>query len=263
MQTKANFILMTVSEFGTWLSTQTVTRTISTLQNHHTYIPSYAHFKANNHFALLSGMDASHRERGFDMIAQNITTFPDGMVAICRPFDRIPAGIKGANTGSLCLEHIGNFDAGGDTMTAAHRVAILQVNALLARKFSIVPSPQTLLYHHWWDLNTGTRTDGTGSTKSCPGTAFFGGNTVAAAQAHFIPEVLGAMGGVTKAPAKPLRSAKVTADALNVRDKASTDGKVLSKLIKGTAVDCYEDAGDWSRLHPSKAMWASRRYLAS
>lgn len=263
MQTKANFILMTVAEFSTWLAAQSVTRPIRTLQNHHTYIPSYAHFKVDNHFSLLSGMDAAHRERGFDMIAQNITTFPDGMVAICRPFERSPAGIKGANTGALCLEHIGNFDAGGDTMSVSHRGAILQVNALLARKFSIVPSTDTLLYHHWWDLNSGTRTDGTGSTKSCPGTSFFGGNTVAAAQANFIPQVLAAMGGTTKPPVKPIRSAKVVADSLNVRDKPSTDGKVISKLTKATPVDCYEDAGDWSRLHPTKGMWASRRYLAS
>ncbi len=263
MQTKTNFTLMTVDEFATWISTQSVARKISTLQNHHTYIPNYTHFKGNNHFPMLSGMNASHLERGFDMIGQNITTFPDGMVAICRPFERIPAGIKGANTGSLCLEHVGNFDAGGDVMAAVHRQAILQVNALLARKFSITPSKETLLYHHWWDLRTGLRTDGTGSTKSCPGTAFFGGNTVAAAQANFIPEVLGAMGGTTNVPAKPLRSAKVTADALNVRDQASIEGKVVSKLIKGTAVECYEDSGDWSRLHPTKAMWVSRRYLAS
>jgi hypothetical protein len=44
-------------------------------------------------------------------------------------------------------------------------------------------------YHHWYDLNTGKRIakEGTGSTKTCPGTNFFGGNTVEAFKTGLLP----------------------------------------------------------------------------
>lgn len=262
MQTKGPFSLMTVAEFAVWLSSLSLGRKIVRVQNHHTWSPSYKDFDSSNHFALLTSMDTSHRERGFDMIAQNMTIFPDGMVAICRPFERIPAGIKGANTDGLCIENVGNFDVGGDTMDARQRTAIVQVSALLARKFSLPFNTDAFVYHHWWDLNTGARTNGTGSTKSCPGTAFFGGNTVAAAQANFLPLIAAAANGTTTPPAVPLRTGVVTADSLNVRDQPSTAGKILSRLSRAAAVSCYEDSGDWTRIHPTKAMWVSRRYVS-
>jgi hypothetical protein len=49
----------------------------------------------------------------------------------------------------------------------------------------------TVLYHHWFDLDSGLRLDwgsgGAGKTKTCPGTNFFGGNTVRKFQNSFLP----------------------------------------------------------------------------
>ncbi len=130
-----------------------------------------------------------HRSRGFAEIAQHFTTFADGLIATGRPLSQNPAGIKGANTGAICIEHLGNFDIGQDLMTPSHRECIIALNTLLCRRFSLLPSSQSIVYHHWYDQGTGRRTDGAGSTKSCPGTGFFGGNSVAQAERSLIAEV--------------------------------------------------------------------------
>lgn len=188
-QKHRQFILMDIKTFAEWLNDQKKTRTIKRIQNHHTWKPDYSHFNGKNHIRLLEGMKRSHLKRGFSDIAQNITTFPDGILAICRPLSKTPAGIRGANTGGICIEHVGNFDAEGDTMSEAHKNTIIDLNALLCVKFNLDPDTDSIVYHHWWDLKTAKRTNGEGTTKSCPGTHFFGGNKVADAGKHFIPLV--------------------------------------------------------------------------
>ena len=189
MQRKDKFILMTREEFKNFINNIKINRKITLIQNHHTYIPNYKHFK-NNHFTLLEGMERSHLERGFEEIGQNITIFPDGLIAICRPLEEAPACIKGANITGICIESVGNFDVGGDKMSEEQKKSIVFVNAVLCKKFKLTPSVDTIVYHHWYDLETGKRTNGAGSTKSCPGTNFFGGNTVEAANRKFIPLIL-------------------------------------------------------------------------
>ncbi len=200
MQEKFGFTLFTIDEFDNWLLDTRFNRLIKLIQNHHTYIPDYRHFIGNNHFDLLKGMERSHIERGFSEIGQNLTTFPDGSIAICRSLEKIPAGIKGANTPGICVEHLGNFDTGGDHMSESHRETIISVNALLCREFSLVPGVDTIVYHHWHDLNTGERTDGTGTTKSCPWSDFVGGNTVQAAMTNLIPLINQAVSKLTPRP---------------------------------------------------------------
>lgn len=134
-------------------------------------------------------MERSHIERGFDQIGQNFTTFPDGSVMICRDLNIQPAGIKFQNAGSICIEHVGNFDTGKDHLNETHKRTVIQVTRSLLQKFKITPDKQTLVYHHWFDLNTGERIEeeGKGVKKSCPGSAFFGGNTVADYHQNFLP----------------------------------------------------------------------------
>jgi hypothetical protein len=197
MQQKGKFLLFNLSEFEQWLKGLIVSRKIQLIQNHHTLVPNYQTFKSTinkpgkNHFNLLEAMEKYHvEERGFSMIAQNLTTFPDGLIAICRPIEEIPAGIKGANSYGICIEHLGNFDTGGDAMASSHNKTIIRLNALLCKKFALPADTKHIVYHHWYDLNTGKRVkEGTGTTKSCPGNAFFKGNTVEACNQHFIPEV--------------------------------------------------------------------------
>jgi len=70
-------------------------------------------------------MEDAHLQRGFSEIAQNLTTFPDGSVAVCRSFDTVPAGIKGANRNGLRTENVGNFDIGRDSLAAKHKDCIV------------------------------------------------------------------------------------------------------------------------------------------
>ncbi|AYB30966.1 N-acetylmuramoyl-L-alanine amidase [Chryseolinea soli] len=193
MTQQGKFILFTLDEFASWLDNLILHRKISLIQNHHTFLPDYKAFnkrKTDKYFTWLVSMEAAHQERGFSEIAQNITTFPDGMLAICRNFETLPAGIKGANANGICMEHLGNFDLGKDTMTEEHKHTIVTINALLCAKFKLGISTKSVVYHHWYDLNTGKQVvEGTGTTKTCPGTNFFGGNTKEACQKNFLPLV--------------------------------------------------------------------------
>lgn len=262
MEKKGKFVRMTLAEFDAWLEANRFDRQIAIIQNHHTYIPAYTHFKGNNHLVLCEGMERAHLERGFAEIAQNLTLFPDGDVVLCRSFNTIPAGIKGANQNGLCIENLGNFDLGGDIMSEAQRNAIVEVNARLLMRFGLPCDTNHVVYHHWWDLTTGQRTNGSGNTKSCPGTAFFGGNTVAAAQAGFLPLIAAAMGATTKPPALPteLFQGEVNTASLRVRD-APVDGVQLGKVANGAPLAIYEVRNDWYRIHPTAQRWVSGRYV--
>lgn len=189
MKTIGKFTLLENIEFEAWLSDQAVSRKIKLIQLHHTFIPSYKHFKRNNHFKLCQGMESAHLERGFAEIAQNFTTFPDGKIMVCRKMNKAPAGIKGANSFGICIENLGNFDTGKDSMTALQRATIVQITRALLDHFSLEPSENSVVYHHWYDLNTGRRIllEGTGTTKSCPGTNFYDGNTVGHFNSSFLP----------------------------------------------------------------------------
>ena len=194
MVQQGKFILLSREEFKVWLLKLKCTRSIKLLQEHHTYLPDYQTFKEmKDYFRILEGMEKSHINRGFSEIAQSLTIFPDGLIAICRDFNKSPAGIRGANKTGICIENVGNFDAGKDKMSPEERMSILDVTALLCIHFKLKPGINTIVYHHWFDLSTGKRTNGGGETKSCPGTYWFGGNTIEACQKNFIPGVINIM----------------------------------------------------------------------
>ncbi|MCT4638618.1 MAG: hypothetical protein N4A72_13035 [Bacteroidales bacterium] len=94
-KTQDNFILMDIEEFSKWIRDQNINRSIKLIQNHHTAIPSYEHFNGSNHFKSLVSMRNYHgKTNRWSDIAQNLTTFPDGTVAVCRSLNNTPAGIK-------------------------------------------------------------------------------------------------------------------------------------------------------------------------
>ncbi|MFJ5759524.1 LysM peptidoglycan-binding domain-containing protein [Neobacillus sp. NPDC093182] len=193
MTMQGQHILMSKEEFKEWLFNTQVNREIRLIQQHHTWIPSYKHFNGSNHFQMLMGMENHHKKTmGWKNIAQNITTFPDGKVAVSRPLNIIPEGTIGpkANSVGIAIEHVGNFDKGHDVMTKEQQETIVYINALLCIKFGLTPSIDSITYHHWWHMKTKERVlDATASynVKSCPGTGFFGGNTTASAKTYFYP----------------------------------------------------------------------------
>ncbi|HAM79492.1 LysM peptidoglycan-binding domain-containing protein [Ornithinibacillus bavariensis] len=188
-------IVMTREEFQDWLLNQKFTREIHLIQQHHTWRPSYKHFHGNNYFQMLNSMQQHHmKTMGWSNIAQNITTFPDGKIALSRPINIAPEGTIGtkANENGIAIEHVGDFDLGHDVMTQEQRDTIIFVTALLSLKFSLEPSIDTITYHHWWHYKTKERVLDNAKdneVKSCPGTNFFGGNSTTHAKNNFYPLV--------------------------------------------------------------------------
>ncbi|MEK3787540.1 peptidoglycan recognition protein family protein [Paenibacillus sp. FSL K6-1230] len=200
MISKGNFLLMGPSEFKGWLDKQKITRSIDKLQVHHTALPNYSTRQIVNGVAkqdvwkCLEGMRMFHLSQGWSGTGQNITVLEDGHIAISldRDLNKTPAGIKGANTGALCIEIIGNFDRGGDTMTLTQKQAVFHLYACLALKLNIPIDTSHIVYHAWYTSSGAWLGDYVKdkSSKTCPGSNFMGdGNTKAAAERNFIPGI--------------------------------------------------------------------------
>ena len=269
MQTQSGFTLMSPAEFEAWFPTQSIARTLTKVQQHHTFLPNYAGFSGANHFTMQRNMKHHHvANNGWADIGQHFSIFPDGMVCTGRPLNKAPACIAGNNSGALCIENVGDFDLGKDQMNATHRDAILRVTAAMLRRFTGIPrNDQGVVYHHWFDLNTGARTNGSGVTKSCPGTGFFGGNTVAAFNANFLPALLAVLGGVAPPPPPPaiLRHVEVTADSLNIRTGPGASSALISEhgpAQMGSVLRVFAEQNDWFKVSSSKQHWVSGRRTA-
>jgi len=269
MEKRKGFTLLDSSEIKDWLIKHNVARVINLIQNHHTYLPDMSHFDGQNHFSRLIGMKNYHvNNNGWSDIAQNITTFPDGKVAICRSLEKAPAGIKGHNSNGICIEHLGNFDRGRDTMTEEHKDSIVHLNAVLCHKFNLAPSTNTIVYHHWYDLVTCKRTNGSGTTKSCPGTNFFGGNSVESAKENFIPLIVSELKKLKKdvsadrviSDRQIIGRAMVTASRLNIRKGPSVTNKKIGSLNYGSFVNIYERRNRWCMIS-TENKWVYEKYL--
>ncbi|MFN8980152.1 MAG: SH3 domain-containing protein [Gemmatimonas sp.] len=267
MPTRNGFTLLTLAEFEGWIAAQRVARTILTLQQHHTWSPAYAQFTGANHFELQAAMKRHHvTNNGWGDIGQHFTTFPDGTIMTGRPLEQTPACIKGQNAHSVCVEHLGNFDAGRDTMSAAHRASIIGLSGAICRRFAIPVNVDRIVYHHWFHLDTGARTNGSGNTKTCPGTAFFGGNSVESAQRTFLPHIRSYLGGAEAArpAARPagIRYGVVTTDTLNVRRGANASATKVNAVTLGSIVRIHDERDGWLRLSASQQEWVSARFVS-
>lgn len=173
MKQDGKFILMNREELRAYIEGLKAVKPFKTIQQHHTASPAYKDFK-NNHFALMKGMENYHvGTLKMSEIAQHFSTFPDGTICVGRPLTKDGGGfLSPGNKDSITIENVGNFDS--DFMTEEQKQSIILLNVLLCKKFNIIPSTSTLIYHCWVQ------------NKSCPGLKWFGGNTRAAADKNFI-----------------------------------------------------------------------------
>jgi len=266
METKYGFSKFSVNEFKEWLSTLKVGRTILKVQQHHTYSPSYVHFKSDNHFDLQKAMKNYHVvHNGWSDIGQHFTVFPDGSILTGRNIEKSPACIYGQNTNSICIENLGNFDIGGDQMSPEQKNAIIEVTRLLCVKFNLPINKDRIVYHHWFDLVSGARNDGTKNNKSCPGTNFFGGNKVADAENNFYPLVKGLINDndIKVNDDSILKYVMVTSSTLNVREQSnyeSSKAKDRNPIKFGSVLRVYREENDWLKISNSSEHWVSKRY---
>jgi len=267
MQTRYNFTLLTLDEFEKWLSAQTVARTILNIQQHHTWVPSYIHFSGNNHFERQLAMKNHHvGVNGWADIGQHFTVFPDGMIVTGRPLERVPACIFGHNANAICIENLGNFDIGKDEMRPEQREATIRVTAMLCQKFNLPVNPFSIVYHHWFDLATGTRNNGSGINKSCPGTNFFGGNKVVDSINNFFPLVQQAIDAAIETERNPshlIKNVMVTASRLNIRSGPS--GRAIlaqgrDAAITGAILRVYDERDGWYKISNSQENWVASRF---
>lgn len=274
METRFGFTSYSISEFETWVSSVSIARNVSFIQQHHTWLPNYSGFTGSNHFEMQKSMKNYHvANNGWSDIGQNFSIFPDGRILSGRPINKAPACIFGNNAGAICFESIGDFDSGKDSMTSAQKQSILRSCAAILKRIPTIKRNEFgIVYHHWFDLSSGARTNGAGSTKSCPGTAFFGGNTVSAFKANFLPQVLSLLGGPS--PAGPGEQAPltqmiayvvVTADFVNIRtgpnyQSQKVDGDNQAEL--GSILRVWDEQGGWLKISSSKSHWVSGRHVA-
>lgn len=265
METKFGFTKMSGIEFPDFLSSLKIARTVLTIQQHHTFNPSYAHFKGNNHFEIQKGMKVSHvNTNGWADIGQHLSIYPDGSVVTGRSFELSPAGIAYNNANSFCIENVGNFDFGADTMTVNQRDAIVVVTAALCEKFNLEPSVNSIVYHHWFNLSNGTRNNGSGNNKTCPGQTFFGGNKTVDCESNFIPLVKEKLNySLPNSPIQPLKYVVVNASSLNVRMGPSTSYSKAAGCEAtqfGAVLRVFEEKKGWYRISNSAQHWVSANY---
>jgi len=266
MESKYGFLKMTIAEFGVWVAQQRIARTILTVQQHHTWSPSYTHFNGSNHFERQLAMKNHHvRNNGWSDIGQHFTSFPDGTIVTGRSLESTPACIFGANRDSICIEHLGNFDTDGDSMTNEHRLAIIQMTASLCDKFRLPVNTFSIIYHHWFELSTGKRNNGTGGNKSCPGTNFFGGNKVDDCMTNFLPLIEQQLqhSPIPHLPVGIEKYVAVTADSLNIRITPSGSASKVSDreaVQLGAILRIYEESNGWLKISNSQSHWVYGKY---
>jgi len=263
---KGNFLLLEISEFRPWLQKQKVTRSIKGLQVHHTGAPNYTTRKMVNgvaqqdYFKCLEGMRDFHiNTNKWKATGQHLTLFEDGKVGVSldRDLNMTPACIYNNNAGYVGIEIIGCFDKGVDTMTAIQKQAVIHLYAALCEKFYVPVNTDKIVYHAWFTAS-GTRlsdyTPGK-SSKSCPGTAYFGdGNTIAAANKNFLPQV--------KSELERLRNGITNTIPKDKDDKEMTEAE---KLQIATLENTVKQQSEWIKTEKAKAnmecpSWAKAAY---
>lgn len=149
---------LSLSEFETLLAGWTPARRITQVHVHCTDHPRHAEFRGR---ASVEAMRAFHQSIGMADIAQHLTIDPQGLIWTGRPFDVMPASVRGHNgtpqAGPFMIEMVGLFEKNVDPFGGAQKnTAYAVVRAVLAR----CGLDETAVRFHREFPNTG---------KTCPG----------------------------------------------------------------------------------------------
>lgn len=267
MQTKYNFTKFdNLNEFKNWISSKKVSRKVTRLQVHHTYLPCYAQWPEDE-LTRQKNMKDYHVNNKWGDIAQHFTIFPNGKIVTGRSLESTPIGITGWNTSAICIEIYGNFDK--ETMKDEQKEAVITLYGELCKKFNLTPSSDTIRCHSWF-TSGGTYLGGyspSKSAKTCPGTKFtkaFGGlvnnygNTKDSFEKYFYPVIKKYINGstncttnvntnnVTNSWKNGDYNCKVKATAnLNLREGRGTNYPVIYTIPKGTTFTLGYVLNNW------------------
>lgn len=192
---KESYNLFTLEEYKKYFHTQHIKRNITAVQLHHTWSPAYRHFNGHNHYKLWKGMRDYHvLARKFQATAAHVYLYPDGILATGRNLRLSPAGIYGKNRGAICIEIVGCFDAGYDSINAEQETALLGLVDFLTTAKELPKDERGIVYHAWYNRTNGKfsgkhRQHNTKEFKTCPGNNFYGGNSVESFRKNFLAKL--------------------------------------------------------------------------
>lgn len=283
VKTQNGFTLLeNAKEVKDWLAKQKVTRKITKLQVHHMDLPNYSTWEKTDkklfdepHFGRTQSLNSygkstwgSGASDGHGhYIAQHFNVFLDGKITTGRNLNSTPIGIRGWNTGAICIEIYGCFDKGHDKMTSAQKEAVIYLYGELCKRFDI-PINTTHIRPHCWFTAGGTylgKYNPSRSAKTCPGTNFWGYGCSPDGFAHFIKDVKNYVSGKKEQPKVVDRSGEkdvpnytveIITDTLNVRYGASTSYDKISTLKKGDKVVITHEKDGWGLIQGAKG-WIS------
>ena len=285
MKSKNGFILLeNEKDVKEWLSKQKVTRKITRLQVHNTFLPDYTTWEKTDkkvfsepHFGRAQSLDDYGKKTwGYSdghghYTAQNFTVFPDGKIIVSRNLNSKPIGIKGWNDGALCIEIYGNFDKGKDIMNTSQKKAVIYLYGELCKRFKI-PVDTAHIRPHCWFTAGGTylgKYDSSRSAKTCPGSNFWGVGCSPSGFNKFLADIKEYVNGkeVQASPTddkfKPY-IARVNTNGLNARKGPGSEHDIECVLNKGIAITVVaevkaKDGGTW--LKCKAGYYVNKKYM--
>lgn len=152
--------VLTLAELESVLDAWTPLRRIREVHIHCTDHPNHAEFRG---LASVEAMRRFHQSIGMSDIAQHLTADPAGLLWTGRPFDAMPASVRGHNgtsqAGPFMIEMVGLFDENKDVFDGEQKAVVQSVVCAVLRKFAL---DETAVLFHREHPNTG---------KTCPGNA--------------------------------------------------------------------------------------------
>ena len=285
MKSKNGFILLeNGKDVKEWLSKQKVTRKITRLQVHETFLPDYTTWEKTDkkvfsepHFGRAQSLDDYGKKTwGYSdghghYTAQNFTVFPDGKIIVSRNLNSKPIGIKGWNDGALCIEIYGNFDKGKDIMNTSQKKAVIYLYGELCKRFKI-PVDTAHIRPHCHFTASGTylgKYDPNRSAKTCPGTNFWGAGCSPSGFNKFLADIKEYVNG-KEVQASPAASefkpyiARVNTNGLNARKGPGVEYDIECVLDKGVAITIIQekkskDGGIWVK--GKAGYWVNKKYM--
>ena len=285
MKTQNGFTLLeNEKDVKEWLSKQKVTRKITRLQVHNTFLPDYTTWEKTDkkvfsepHFGRAQSLDDYGKKTwGYSdghghYTAQNFTVFPDGKIIVSRNLNSKPIGIKGWNDGALCIEIYGNFDKGKDIMNTSQKKAVIYLYGELCKRFKI-PVDTAHIRPHCWFTAGGTylgKYDPNRSAKTCPGTNFWGVGCSPSGFNKFLADIKEYVNGkeVQASPTddkfKPY-IARVNTNGLNARKGPGSEHDIECVLNKGIAITVVaevkaKDGGTWCKC--KAGYYTNKKYM--
>lgn len=255
-----------LEEFKEFLIEERISRCVSNIVIEHTKKVTQKGYDEKKPISSLFELDLYHRLFGYNSVCNHIVILPDGKIGVCRPFNDIPGGLPKNMSEDISVAVLGDFDE--EILPSVQQQSLLEVVAMLCRKFNFPPDAKHVNFAHWYDISTG-ELDYHGENVvrvSSPGVNFFGGNSYKSAHTEFFL-LLGVKYKIFKnlieIPKNTYTIGKiiVTSDKLRVRDNSDVSGDTIDFIQRGTTLKIYDKYEEWYKIDDQESRWVSSRFV--